>query len=91
MTPDLSAAAEMYIANALASGAYASRGAVLEAAIEALREKGGSRQAAAAEAFGTVTLTPEECAHLQRISEGSEAPHGHSAGDSKTTGYTIPE
>lgn len=84
MADKLSSAAEEYIARVLADAAYPSRADVLEAAIAALREKMGhdSRETPS---FGTVALSPEECAKLQADAMGKTAANG------KSSGYSIPE
>jgi len=87
MADKLSLTAEDYIARALASGAFASRTALLEASVAALREKVGDDSAAASDtpSFSTVELSPEECAKLQAEALGKTAPSG------KSSGYSIQE
>lgn len=87
MTNELSSAAEFYIARVVADGKFASRAAVLEAAVAALREKSGDVEPDPHESssFSTVELSPEECAKLQADALGKSPQSG------KSSGYSIPE
>ncbi|MCE9607816.1 MAG: hypothetical protein K8U03_23260 [Planctomycetia bacterium] len=80
MAKQLSSSAEIFIANVVADGTYASREAVLEAAINALRDQATANAPAPASRlddvgnYSTIALTPEECARLQgQVSSKAEA------------------